>query len=175
MGGGPNSFLSPNLSAKAIQQMGLSSEQLDPESRAELERRLVDQEPLLKSLTVEQARALESGSADAAAVDQTVAISDRTIQGPGGALPIPTQPAFKAGERMTVYGQELTDGSRQAQPVDAFKKQPFPSVTRAGAPLTEHKSTEAESNALGLFYRQCPPALGAAVPVDVGNRRGALC
>lgn len=33
-----------------------------------------------------------------------------------------TQPTFKAGERMTVYGQELTDGSWQAQRIDAFKK-----------------------------------------------------
>ena len=33
-----------------------------------------------------------------------------------------SQPTFKAGERMTVYGQELTDGSWQAQRIDAFKK-----------------------------------------------------
>jgi len=33
-----------------------------------------------------------------------------------------TQPAYTLGERMTVYGQEYTDGSWLAQRIDAFKK-----------------------------------------------------
>jgi hypothetical protein len=35
---------------------------------------------------------------------------------------VAAQPTFKAGERMIVYGQEFTDGSWQAERIDAFKK-----------------------------------------------------